>query len=51
MIEGDMGMHRIAYVRKGPRLDAEERAAWIDLLRAAIVVFEGRPLRPVGGSD
>lgn len=46
MIEGEQGVHRVAYVKKGPRLADEERSRWIQLLRNAYVVKGETPIRP-----
>ena len=46
MIEGNHGLHRIAYTRKGPRLEEVERDEWVAILRDAQVVYDGEPIRP-----
>ena len=45
MIEGNMGIHRVSYLRKGPRMSDEEREIWVGLLRRSFVEVKGEPLR------
>ena len=46
LLQGNEGLHRVAYTRKGPRLDAETRERWLERLTAAFVVY-GEDQQPV----
>lgn len=41
LIEGNDAIHRVAYVRKGPRMELAERARWLEALRGTKLFFKG----------
>jgi hypothetical protein len=42
LLKGNDGLHRIAYVRKGPTLEASEQAKWLEAFSKAYVEKGGR---------
>jgi len=50
ILRGDHGLHRVAFVARGPRMSPELRGEWLDRLAGARVLERGEAVTPESGT-